>query len=232
MATLRGSLDSSDSPFVTIAVSAPSEPSQFVDALIDTGFTGFVQLPERRARELGLPLRAVSKAQYADGRIGTIPLAWAKVTLGSDAQEGFVHIQSGSDEVIIGVEPLRTPLLTYRHGSYRTEADWSSAISANRHSALISRICSTVRACDSGRRGLATMKARHIARETATLRRLREKRKSRVRGTSLTSRLPHLRIPAQGRTRANEVKVAARARAPTRSTPLTNQSWSRDHDVW
>jgi len=31
--------------------------------------------------------------------------------------------------------------------------------------------------------GLATMQARHIARETATLRRLREKRKSRVRGT-------------------------------------------------
>ena len=107
MATLRGSLDSSDSPIVTIAVSAPSEPSQFVDALIDTGFTGFVQLPERRARELGLPLRAVSKAQYADGRIGTIPLAWAKVTLGSDAQEGFVHIQSASDEVIVGVELLR-----------------------------------------------------------------------------------------------------------------------------
>jgi hypothetical protein len=28
------------------------------------------------------------------------------------------------------------------------------------------------------------MQARHLARETATLRRLREKRKSRVRGTS------------------------------------------------
>jgi clan AA aspartic protease len=107
MATLYGSLDSSHSPLVTIAVSAPSGPSHFVDALIDTGFTGFVQLPERRARELGLTLRAVSEAQYADGRTGTIPLAWAKVTLGPDVQEGFVHIQSGSDEVIVGVELLR-----------------------------------------------------------------------------------------------------------------------------
>ena len=107
MATLRGSLDSNHSPLVTIAVSAPSGPSHFVDALIDTGFTGFVQLPERRARELGLTLRAVSEAQYADGRTGTIPLAWAKVTLGRDVQEGFVHIQSGSDEVIVGVELLR-----------------------------------------------------------------------------------------------------------------------------
>ena len=107
MATLHGSLDSSHSPLVTIAVSAPSGPSHFVDALFDTGFTGFVQLPEQRARELGLTLRAVSEAQYADGRTGTIPLAWAKVTLGLDIQEGFVHIQSGSDEVIVGVELLR-----------------------------------------------------------------------------------------------------------------------------
>src|SRR5206468_13005558 len=60
----------------------------------------------------------------------------------------------------------------------------SPVISANRHSALINRICSIVRARDSSRRGLATMQARQIARETATLRRLREKRKSRVRGTS------------------------------------------------
>jgi hypothetical protein len=59
----------------------------------------------------------------------------------------------------------------------------SSAISANRHRALINRIYSIVRARDSSRRGLATMQARHIARETATLRRLREKRKARVRGT-------------------------------------------------
>jgi len=91
MATLHGSLDSSHSPLVTVAVSAPSGPSHFVGALIDTGFTGFVQLPEQRARELGLTLRAVSEAQYADGRTGTIPLAWAKVTLGLDIQEGFVN---------------------------------------------------------------------------------------------------------------------------------------------
>jgi len=107
MATLHGSLDSSRSPLVTIAVSAPSGPSHFVDALVDTGFTGFVQLPERRARELGLALQAVSEAQYADGRTGTIPLAWAKVTLGPEVREGFAHVQSGSDEVIVGVELLR-----------------------------------------------------------------------------------------------------------------------------
>ena len=64
-------------------------------------------MPERRAQELGLAPQAVSEAQYADGRTGTIPLAWAKVTLGPEVREGFAHIQSGSDEVIVGVELLR-----------------------------------------------------------------------------------------------------------------------------
>jgi len=46
---------------------------------------------------------------------------------------------------------------------------------------LISRIYSIVRARDSSSRWLATMQARHIARETATFNRLREKRKLRSR---------------------------------------------------
>jgi predicted aspartyl protease len=107
MPTLRGSLDSGHCPTIAIAVSASDRPSEFFDALIDTGFTGFVQLPVRRARELGLAPRAASEIQYADGRIDTILLSWARVVLGIDAQEGFVHLQRGSNEVIVGVEFLR-----------------------------------------------------------------------------------------------------------------------------
>jgi len=61
---------------------------------------------------------------------------------------------------------------------------YAVAISTNRQSALIRRICSMVRARDSSSRGLAAIHARHIALETATLSRLREKRNSRLRGTS------------------------------------------------
>ncbi|PYN24484.1 MAG: hypothetical protein DMD99_10805, partial [Candidatus Rokuibacteriota bacterium] len=107
MATIRRSLDSSRSPVVTIAVSAPSGPSTSFDAVIDTGFTGFVQVPEPHAQELGLTPRTASEMQYPDGRIESIPLAWGRVTLAGEVQEGFVHIQHGSDEVIVGVEFLR-----------------------------------------------------------------------------------------------------------------------------
>lgn len=107
MARIRGSLDRARCPVLTIAVSAPSGPSTFVDAVIDTGFTGFVQLPARAARELGLTARAASETQYADGRIDAIPLAWGRVTLRPAIQEGFIHIQRASDETIVGVEFLR-----------------------------------------------------------------------------------------------------------------------------
>src|SRR3989475_3927539 len=106
MATIRGSLDSSRSPVVTIAVSAPSGPSTSFDAVIDTGFTGFVQVPEPHAQELGLTPRTASEMQYPDGRIESIPLAWGRVTLAGEGQEGVVHIQHGSDEGIGGREFL------------------------------------------------------------------------------------------------------------------------------
>src|SRR5687768_5419049 len=60
----------------------------------------------------------------------------------------------------------------------------SSATSTSRQSAFASRICSIVRQFASSSRGLATRYARHFAREIATLRRFREKRKSSPRGTS------------------------------------------------
>jgi predicted aspartyl protease len=78
-----------------------------VDAIIDTGFTGLVQLPALLAHELGFTPRTASEIQYPDGRIDTIPLAWGRITLGPETLDGFVHIQRGSDEAIIGVEFLR-----------------------------------------------------------------------------------------------------------------------------
>ena len=76
MARIRGSLDSAR-PVITIAVSASSGPSTFVDAVIDTGFTGFVQLPARTAQELGLTPRATSETRMLT--VGLTPSRWPGV---------------------------------------------------------------------------------------------------------------------------------------------------------
>ena len=107
MASIRGSVDNDHTPLVSITVASTSGPSTFVDAVIDTGFTGFVQLPALLAQELGLTPRTATETRYPDGRIDTTPLAWGRITLGPAVREGFVHIQRGSDEAIVGVEFLR-----------------------------------------------------------------------------------------------------------------------------
>src|SRR6266850_1901917 len=103
MPSIRGSLDSDRTPVVTIAVAATSGLSTFVDAVIDTGFTGLAQVPTPVAHELGLTPRTASEIQYPDGRIDTIPLAWGRISLGSETRDGFVHIQRGRDEAIVGI---------------------------------------------------------------------------------------------------------------------------------
>jgi predicted aspartyl protease len=107
MASIRGSLDSDLTPVVTIAVASISGLSTFVDAVIDTGFTGLAQVPGALAHRLGLTPRTASEIEYPDGRIDTIPLAWGRISLGSESSDGFIHIQRGSDEAIVGMECLR-----------------------------------------------------------------------------------------------------------------------------
>lgn len=107
MASIRGSFGSDHTPFVPIAISSTPGLSTSVDAVVDTGFTGFVQLPAALAQRLSLMPRTAAEVEYPDGRLAHVPLAWGTVTLQGATQEGFMHIQQGTDEVIVGVEFLR-----------------------------------------------------------------------------------------------------------------------------
>jgi hypothetical protein len=66
-----------------------------------------VQIPATLAQQIGLTPLTATETQYPDGRIDTVPLAWGRIALGADTWEGFVHIQRGSDEAIVGIEFLR-----------------------------------------------------------------------------------------------------------------------------
>ena len=59
------------------------------------------------AHTLGLTARISTEIQYPDGRIEAIPLAWGTIGLSAETREGFVHIQRGGDEAIVGAEFLR-----------------------------------------------------------------------------------------------------------------------------
>ena len=119
MATLHGSLDSSHSPFVTIAVSVPSGPSHFVDALIDTGFSGDIVVPATKELLQSTP-GAYATWTMADGSEVLAPIFLGTIRfpdLAEDAAEMVgVTVTVLGDQALIGQSVLKHFTLTLDHG--------------------------------------------------------------------------------------------------------------------
>jgi|HubBroStandDraft_1064217.scaffolds.fasta_scaffold222910_1 hypothetical protein len=115
-----GYLDRLGHPVLAIRVTGTNPTAHLdVDAMIDTGFTGFLQLPIAQALPLGLVLCAESEFSLADGSSVTNFIAKGKVTTrpptDSHAQarptapetvEGFIVL--GGDGALLGMEFLRS----------------------------------------------------------------------------------------------------------------------------
>jgi hypothetical protein len=97
-----------------------------VEAMIDTGFSGFLMLPAEVTRPLGLVSRGTSDFSLADGTVVTYRLAKASVTVippSSDtSQDGTArrsdeHLESeaiegrvvlGGEEALLGMDFIRS----------------------------------------------------------------------------------------------------------------------------
>ena len=88
--------------------------SQF-DGLIDTGFTGFAQMPLAQALAVGLVTAGTLDLTFSDGSTQPMPVAWASIGLGSATREGFVILSNGSDDVLLGVHFLRLFQATFTY---------------------------------------------------------------------------------------------------------------------
>jgi clan AA aspartic protease len=108
MAATRGWLDAQGCPFTRIAVFPEGRPAtdKDFDSLIDTGFTGFAQIPYRAAISIGLAAIGEMEITYPDETTEPVPVAWATVRLGSETREGFVFIPDRG-EILIGAHFLR-----------------------------------------------------------------------------------------------------------------------------
>lgn len=123
-----GYTDSSGHPWIRIRIIGKNG-SRDIDALIDTGFTGFLMLPHDDALDLGLSIIGTSEYVLADGSRVTNAIARGRVLMGPatwaashGASEGLCealenatdHNESvdgaivlGGDDPLIGMELVR-----------------------------------------------------------------------------------------------------------------------------
>jgi predicted aspartyl protease len=112
MRVASGFFNSGGSPCVNfrlsgvLAGSAAKEGFEF-EAVIDTGFDGFVSMPMAQAFPLGLPLRGAIEVTLADGRNATKLHALGRAMIGDRANWGAVILEPASDEILIGLKFLQ-----------------------------------------------------------------------------------------------------------------------------
>jgi clan AA aspartic protease len=109
MAPTRGTLDPQDCPLTRVTIFPEGVPARGrdFDALIDTGFTGFAQMPQATAVDIGLPPTGTMDLTFSDGSTEAMPVAWASIRLEAETKEGFVFLSERSEEVLLGIHFLR-----------------------------------------------------------------------------------------------------------------------------
>jgi predicted aspartyl protease len=107
MPTWTGSFNSSGSPTIKIRVYGISEQSaQEFEAIVDTGFTGFISMPAVQAFPLGLVLAGTATTILADGSQSPKLMAYGNVAVGQEKQVGTILLNLGASDILVGTEFL------------------------------------------------------------------------------------------------------------------------------
>jgi predicted aspartyl protease len=107
MPHIPGYLDKSGAPAIKITIAGPLVAGQEFEAIIDTGFSGFVSMPILRGFPLGLILKGTTKVTFADGSTATKLTALGTVTAQGTWKAGVILLEEGSTDILIGMEFLK-----------------------------------------------------------------------------------------------------------------------------
>lgn len=102
-----GSFGKAGSPVLQITVSGPFTNGLEYEAILDTGFTGFLSMPLLEAIRLGLVLHGTTKVSLADGSHNFRLTARGQIEVKGEKRIGVVILESSSTELLLGMAFLR-----------------------------------------------------------------------------------------------------------------------------
>ena len=97
-------------------------PGPEFTGIIDTGFTGFIQLPIQCALALSLPLEGTNSVTFANGSTSTVLTALAKATLVEKTVTGVVLLSFTSEDILLVSEKIGVVLMQEKDFSSRAQA--------------------------------------------------------------------------------------------------------------
>ena len=142
-----GYLHADGSPVLRISIMGQYDKIEEFDAIVDTGFDGFVSIPQLAADRLGLLPEYPETVVFADNSQHIRWLAIATVIIGPERQKGSVFLEPFSEEVLLGMEFIRKfdrMMLLYPTDGFVKFVGQSAPRSITKHfSPIISKIKST-----------------------------------------------------------------------------------------
>ena len=105
-------MNAADEPVVTLAVQGPSEQTTESEAVIDTGFTGFLTVTPALVTELGLVIEGTSRATLADGSEITFDVYDVAVLW--DGEPTYVQADAADTIPLVGMRLLDNHNLNIR----------------------------------------------------------------------------------------------------------------------
>ncbi len=101
---IEGVVNAAYEPVVTVVVQGQAGRTREIEAVVDTGFTGFLTVPPSLATELELDFRGTSRATLADGSEVTLPSYGVAVLW--EGQPRYVEADAADATPLVGMRML------------------------------------------------------------------------------------------------------------------------------